>query len=256
MKDILKNKVYIIVIVIFLVLLVGIVILKNLSFKEFDNIMVYDYYNNRNRNLEIDIPMLSFSYKNSDQSIYLWNIRENKVLSKELDKLFLDKEIISCNGNEYYYDAKNDITIIDYKIKDYYFWNTIYYKYEFDNYCDRLKLEEANRIIDYGATYYNDINIDGIDYSILLFLKSNFNASFVIKKYNLDRSEVIEYENSKGIFSINNNKLIYTREKKNGKVSDIPITSEFIIQDKHTLIFNGDYLKDEFSKIFLNSDAK
>lgn len=257
MREIFKNKIVRILLVIFLVLLIGIVILKNILFSNFGMVMVYDYYNNRNRNLEIDVPMLSFSYKVKNQSVYLWNIRENKVLIKELEKLFKDKELISCNGNKYYYDTKNNITIIDYKIKDYYLWNIIYYKYEFENYCDRLEVEKADKIIDYGATYSNDFNIDGIDYSVSLSLKSNFNASFVIKKYGIDRSSVIEYENSKGTFTLNDGKLIYTRDKVNGSIDMIPVISEFVIQDKHTLIFNEDYLKElASSNLILESDTK
>lgn len=257
MKNILKKKAIKITIIIFLILLIGLVIVKNLSFKEFGLITVYDYYNNRNKTIELDVPLLSFSYQEGEQEIFLWNIRENKVLKKEMDLLLKDMEVIRCDGNEYYYDNKNNITIIDYQIKDYYLWNTIYYHYEFDNYCDRLEVEKANQLIDYGSTYSMELALDESSYIVMLSLKSDFQASFVIKKYNADRSNVIEYENSKGSFVLKNNKLIYTRSKKSGVGITIPEMSEFVIQDKHTLVLDEDYLKELFlSQVILESDTK
>lgn len=244
-------------VIIFLFLLIVLCILKNISFKEVNIVTVYDYYNNRNRTLEFDVPMLSFLYKKDldGNYIYLWNIRENKVLEKDFSKIFNNFDEISCNGNKYYYDKKNKITIIDYKINNYYFWNTFYFKYEFDNYCDRLEIEKADKIIDYGATYSAKINDDdGNYYSIYLVLKSDFKASFVVKKVNSLRNESLEYENSRGTFTLNDNKLLYTRDRES---KGIPITSEFILKDKHTLMFDEVYLRNIIdSSIVLESDSE
>lgn len=85
---------------------------------------------------KIKIPSFSFFIKKEEEKITVKNFRSSKNIEKELKKNYYK---ITCHNKTYYYDKKQDYTIIEYKIEDYKIISSITILYKEGNICKTLQ---------------------------------------------------------------------------------------------------------------------
>lgn len=260
-----KKKIIIILIVIFSILILGIVVLKNLYLGYDIEHIIYDK-NDISQNVDICVPKLSFMKKENDKSYSYKNIRGNKLLNKEIKSYLNTLSKIECNQTTYYYDKKNDFTIVNYSVKNHILYNTISYEVRYGNYCSTIKLNEYSKKLD-GLRRYHTLNGGKVylnedwDSKIeVLFLdgvansSKNYEFRVNLKIYHYKRKSDKEFytyvlEDSIGGFEIKDDKLYYYRTDISESSGDIkiPDISIFKIEDgKLTLMDN--YLKNYYDK--------
>ena len=204
---------------------------------------------NEEKIIDLGIPKLSFNIKNKENNYSFKNIRSKQNLKNEVKTYLNTLTKLSCNNTNYYYEDNNNITIIDYSVKQNILYNSISYTIRNGNYCntvERKEYEEKLGRLNYSVSSDIESNLY-IYFSAILKIedqdlkteKNTWLASLVIGLK--DKSEFLEQ--SSGHFEIIGDELIYYRDKitlKSSKI-DIPITSKFIIKNKK-LIFEDNYL--------------
>ncbi len=266
-----KKKIIISVLVILLIILIlYFLILRNiyLGYKKIS--IIYDKENN-SQTVELGIPKLSFMAKENDKSYSFKNLRSNKVLLNEVKDFLKTLESLNCNNTTYYYDSKNDFTIVDYSVKNNFVYNTISYRIVYGNYCNQNKLAEYAKKLG-GLKRYHTINGGKITLNEswnskfeMLFLdditESNkgykFKANLKVMYYKRkSEKEFYTYtlENSVGNFQIKDDKLYYTRTEILESSNDITIPNESIFKIKDSkLILTDNYLSNYYDQeIILN----
>lgn len=231
-----------------------IIIIKN---KYFGYKMVKYNFNNSyiKKEIELGVPYGSFMRKENSNSISFKNFRSKKVLEIEIKDYLKKLDPILCNDTIYYYDENNDITIINYGVKDKKLYRTIDYEIRDKDYCFYNKLKEyGNKIILGKAYVMNDVERKNLNKIIINFIpytknKENKNELYgvlYVFKYNknsenneeiyitnYDSKDIEILEESNGTYEIKNNQLIFSRKnivKKNQELY-IPIVSIFEIND-------------------------
>ena len=123
----------------------------------------------------------------------------------------------------YYYDKINNISVIDYKVKDYILFSKVDMIIDVNDYCYNQKIYEYNKYIEntnYAMNYSRKIidgkleNIDGrIYYGILLDhdSKNDFKVNVSVILQHNTYGETLE--ESKGTYEIRNNKYVYIRDE-------------------------------------------
>lgn len=199
--------------------------------------------NNTNKVISLGVPKFSFNMKNNENSYSYKNFRGNSVLISEVRNYLNSLEHISCNNTTYFFDKDADVTIIDYKVKNRFLYNTISYNIRMGNYCNTVLLKECKEklgTLNTFRTLYSENKQLVVHF--LPEIKKNqkdylFEASMNIY-YN---SKVLEV--SKGTFKIENDELIYYRTEISNKDKDIniPNVSVFVIKN-NKLILKENYL--------------
>lgn len=199
--------------------------------------------NNTNKVISLGVPKFSFNMKNNENSYSYKNFRGNSVLISEVRNYLNSLEHISCNNTTYFFDKDAVITIIDYKVKNRFLYNTISYNIRMGNYCNTMLLKEYKEklgTLNTFRTLYSENKQLVVHF--LPEIKKNqkdylFEASMNIY-YN---SKVLEV--SKGTFKIENDELIYYRTEISNKDKDIniPNVSVFVIKN-NKLILKENYL--------------
>lgn len=199
--------------------------------------------NNTNKVISLGVPKFSFNMKNNENSYSYKNFRGNSVLISEVRNYLNSLEHISCNNTTYFFDKDADVTIIDYKVKNRFVYNTISYNIRMGNYCNTMLLKEYKEKLETLNTFrtlYSENKQLVVHF--LPEIKKNqkdylFEASMNIY-YN---SKVLEV--SKGTFKIENDELIYYRTEISNKDKDIniPNVSVFVIKN-NKLILKENYL--------------
>lgn len=127
-----KKKIIIVIISLILIYL----IIINIKFGYEKEHIIYEMENG-SQTVVLGVPRLSFKF-NDSIGMYNYsynNIRSKWVLSKEV-KSFLDSlEERKCNDLTYYYDKKNDFSIVEYDVLDFLFYRSIKYKVRYGDYC-------------------------------------------------------------------------------------------------------------------------
>lgn len=220
------------------------------------------------RDIKIGIPKLSFMTKNNDRSYSFKNLRSSHVLETEIKKYLKELKYLSCNDTIYYYDEDNDISIINYSVKDKILYSTISYEIADGDYCYSKKLSEYSLKLG-GLKKYHSMN-DKISYYedwdsklSILFLDGgdNSNKEYEFKAtmkvmYYKRKDELSAYyytlEESSGNIEIKENKLYYYRTAIKEQADDIniPEVSVFLIKDA-SLILIDNYLSDYETEIIL-----
>lgn len=218
------------------------------------------YYAHSKRNIHLGIPKMSFLYKHNDRSYSYKNLRDSSVLESEI-RLYLKKlKRSSCNNTIYYYNEKEDFSIIDYSVKSRLLYSTISYEVVDHDYCYTTKLKEYESklggLLKYRTLHGGKISLDEKWDSILevIFqdgIKDNtrtqsFQASLKVlyyKRKSSKESYVYTLEDSTGNFEIKDDKLYYYRTHISEKSDEIhiPEVSTFRIEDAN-LILLDDYL--------------
>ena len=215
------------------------------------------------KDIEIGIPKLSFMMKNNDRSYSYKNLRSATVLETEIKRYLKTLEYVNCNDTIYYYDIKNDFTIINYGVKDNLFYSTISYEIIDGDYCFIKKSKEYTEKLNYlrgihnmngyvkaeeewdsklTVTFQDDIDMEKRPYKFVGELLVTYHTN---KKKNRMDYQSIPLEASHGEFEIKGNKLYYYRKKitKQDESITLPEVSTFNIEDGK-LILVDNYLKD------------
>ncbi len=250
-----KRAIILIPFIILAIIIISFLIFRNIQLGYGKISIIYDKTNG-SQTIELGIPKLSFMAKENDKSYSFKNIRSNKNLTKEVKDFLKTLELIKCNDTTYYYDKKNNFTIIDYSIKTHFIYNTISYKVSDGNYCEDMNIiEEKNRYEEiFGEVrtfgFYSNENDNKLSIAFYIYFPNTRTNEF--------RGELAIGSNgswleaSEGYFIIENNELIYTRttiNKKNDTIV-IPEKSVFKIQNKKLILIDN-YLSDYERNIIL-----
>ncbi len=228
-------------------------------------------YSHSNRNINIGIPKASFMVKNNDRSYSLKNLRNANIVENEVKKYLKTLKYSTCNNTIYYYDEKEDFSIINYSVKNHFLYSTISYEIVEKDYCFTEKMSDYSKKLN-GMKRFHTLNNETISLSedkeftprlVISFLddvdmnKQEFTASLEIKYLSaipndwkkLARKEI---EKSTGIYEIKDNKLYYYRKKIAVKADDIniPQVSVFKIEDGNLVLIDN-YLSEYEENIIL-----
>lgn len=234
------------------------------------------YYEHSKKNITIGLPKLSFFIKKNDQSYKAYNLRSSYVLETEVKRYLKTLKYTNCNDTIYYYDEKNDISIIEYKIKNNILFNTISYEIVDHDYCELKHESDYGRKLN-GTKRFHLLNggklttsmkgnimemvfIDGIEYDpnkkydLKEFLPFNdkhytYKAQLIVYYYiEVERMNDVGYverqliEDSVGSIEIKDNKLYYYREKVFESIVKTPEVSVFEIGEEGELTLTDNYL--------------
>lgn len=247
---------YILLIILLLFILITI-IFKYISFGY--SIKEYIYNNSI---IKIGIPQGSFNVKNNDRSISFKNLRSKLIVKEEMKNYLKTLDYLTCNDTIYYYDNENNISIINYKVKEFLLFSKIDLLIDNDDYCYNQKINDYGKLIDnnnYGMNVSRKIvngKLEDIEgrISYVIFLDSDNKKDFKINvKVLLQHNTYSEtLEESRGTFEIRNNKYIYVRDEiiKEDKRIKIPTVSSFKIENKK-LILENNYLSKYTDKVIL-----
>lgn len=129
-----KKKLSLITISIPLILLILIVIIRNIPLGYTLESTIYEKEIS-SQTIILGIPKLSF-HENIDYYNFSYkNIREKKVITKEINDFLKTLQPIECKNNTYYYNTKESYTITKYQVENHYFYTTIYYQVKEGRYC-------------------------------------------------------------------------------------------------------------------------
>lgn len=252
------------------IFIIAVTVFRNIQFGYYKVNMIYDMENS-SQTIELGVPRLSFMGKENDKSYSYKNIRSKKVLTKEV-KSYLNTLIkLVCNNTTYYYDSKNDFTIINYSIKNHLLYNTISYEVRYGDYCFSSKISEYAKKLGGIARFhmYNNLVfslseikeftprlvvafLDGINFKNKEFTaKLEVKYLYSISNEGKDISKK-EIEKSTGTYEIKDGKLYYTRTniELQAEDIDIPKTSVFEIKNNQ-LILVDNYLSKYDNNIIL-----
>lgn len=247
--------------IILLILLLSILVFKNLKLGYYLDNNIYD-----EGKISLGVPKLSFMKKVNEKNYSYKNIRNKNILKKEVTDYLNSLDKIKCNNTTYYFDKKNNFTIIDYSIKNYILYNNISYDVRYGNYCfNKLVNEYAKKLG--GIKRYHTLGGKfslSPDKEFTPMLRISFLSDVDMKKEKFEATMKVEYltpipnvwdrvsrkeiEESSGIYEIKDNKLYYTRTNFEKKSDDtyIPETSVFEIQNENLILIDN-YL-DDYSK--------
>ena len=223
-------------------------------------------YSHSNKIINIGIPKTSFMMKHNDKSYSYKNLRNSSIIENEIKKYLKTLTYSVCNDTIYYYDKKDDFSIVEYSVKNNILYSTISYQIDNGDYCYNQKMDEyANKLGGLGKFHtlnggYIDKFAETIPKIEILFLdgshdvKNNyvFTASMqiiVINRNNKNKFNNYYLEDSIGEYEIKDNKLYYYRKeiKEKHKDINIPEVSTFTI-DNGKLILTDNYIKKYYNK--------
>lgn len=254
-----KNLMFIITFVIIVLL---IIIFRNIQLGYNKISIIYDKEND-SQTIKLGIPKFSFMKKENDKGYSYKNIRNNRVLAKEVKSYLNTLSKLECNDTTYYYDDENDFTIIDYSVKNRILYNTISYEVRYGDYCFSSKMKEYANILG-GIKRFHTLNDkillsedkEFVPILVVSFLddinmeNQEFTATLEVRYLTPipDEWKVVsrkEIEKSTGTYEIRNSKLYYTRTNIELKAEDIdiPKTSVFEIKDQQLILVDNYLLK-------------
>lgn len=256
-----RNKILTIVIILLLIIIY--ITFKNLYLGY--NIKTVNY-SHSNRNINIGVPKTSFMMKHNDRSYSYKNLRNYHIVENEVKNYLKTLKYSTCNNTIYYYNEKDNFSIINYSIKDYVLYNTISYEIVNNDYCFLEKLSEYEEKLG-GLKRFHTLNKGPIsleedwntklDVILIDNVKTdneiyNFKATLEVVLYKrlTNKTYTTHYlEKSIGNIEIKDDKLYYYREEitKNDKNLKIPEVSTFLIENTNLILLDNylnDYYKD------------
>lgn len=254
-----KRKKFIIFLLILLLVIIYI-LFRNLSLG-YDSKNVN--YSHSNRNINIGVPKTSFMMKHNDRSYSYKNLRNSNIVENELKKYLKTLKYSTCNDTIYYYDEKDNFSVISYSVKNHVLYNTISYEIVNGDYCFSEKLDEYSIKLDGSMRYHifgdptTKFGEEDDEKITILFLdkvsidEQKFNATMNVTYSKKVGKEINTYilEDSLGEYEIKDNKLYYYRKEIKEQLNDIkiPEVSTFTIEDGK-LILVDNYLSDYYSE--------
>ena len=214
---------------------------------------------------------MSVMAKNNDQSYSFKNLRNSNIVENEVKKYLKTLKYSTCNNTIYYYDEKDNFSIINYSVKNHILYSTISYEIVEKDYCFTQKMSEYSQKLN-GLKRFHTLNGEGFSLSedkeftprlVISFLddidmeKQKFTATLEISYLSPIPNEwkVVarkEIEKSTGTYEIKDDKLYYYRSEISEKADDIniPEVSAFKI-DNGNLVLIDNYLSDYENNIIL-----
>lgn len=255
-----KNKKINIIILIFILIVLSIILFKNISFgyKIVNLPYNHTYYKS---NINLGIPKTSFDIKNNDRSYSFKNFRNSTVLKTEINSYLKTLKYSTCNNTIYYYNEKDNYSIIEYDVKDNFLYSIISYEVVERDYCYDKKIKEAKEklgLLKIFRVYPNNIDYKNPpkEYVEIKMTDGGNNGESYEFVINLEVTYIkgdkkTTLEKSYGTYEIKNNKLYYYRTKidKETKIS-IPEVSVFEIKDKK-LHLTENYLNEYTKEVVL-----
>lgn len=248
----------IIMIIIFIIILVivSLFIFKNIYLGVEKEKVEFINSNGLQDIIELEIPKYSFSEKVKENSYSFKNFRSKKILEAELKEYLKKFKYISCNNSTYYYNEKENFTIVSYGVTNNLFYNTISIQLYNDNYCTMESIKSIkSKVFTEGFLANNFDYLHGEEDYFLIWMiindsnVENFKFFTHLTVNNTKKGKTTILESSEGYVEIINNKLIYTRTKiyTNHSSINIPNTTTFTILDNKKLELNDHYL-DKYEK--------
>lgn len=268
-----KNKKSIIILISIILTIVAIYIIIYFSFLGY-NLKSETYeYNGNNYKIKLGIPKLSFMKKQNDKNFSYKNIRNTKILKREIASYLNTLEKKNCNNTTYYYDRNNNFTILDYSVNNKFIYNTISYSVYYSDLCkteaimtNKNKLGNTTGIytINGGTVSIQeewDTKFDGtfMDNSKVIDTKNGYkfkaNLNIYLAIRTPDKKFDTKYlEMSSGTYEIKDDKLYYYRENIEQQSDDINIPKVSIFKiDGNTLILQDNYLEKYQKNIIFKS---
>lgn len=226
-------------------------------------------YSHTNKNINLGIPKTSFMLKHNDQSYSFKNLRNSNIVENEVKRYLKTLKYLNCNDTIYYYNEKDDFSIINYSIDNHILYNTISYEVVDGDYCYMEKLDEYTNKLN-GLKRFHTLNggtisleedwnnkfevmfLDGGDDSSKIY---EFKASLKVIYYEriedkLAKTNILEESN--GTFEIKGDNLYYYRSEIIESSSDIKIPEVSVFKiDNGKLILQDDYLDNYQKEIVL-----
>lgn len=127
-------------IILFCLIVVLLLCLKNIS-------VGTSKYIDDNNGIILRIPRLFFDkITTQDNKVIIHSFKSKYILEKSMNEIISNYEKVTCNSKTNYYDAENNITIIDYNIKANFLTNDLYIEYTKEPYdaerCNKIKYPE------------------------------------------------------------------------------------------------------------------
>ena len=262
-----RNKIKkIIILIVILLFIIAYITFRNISLGyKVENVI----YSHSDRTINLGVPKTSFMFKNNDRSYSYKNLRNSNILENEIKKYLKTLKYSTCNDTIYYYNQKDNFSIINYSVKNHIFYSTISYEVVDNDYCYMKKLSEyskklggARRIhsmngeISFYEKWDNLLSVSFIDGDMDSKNDTNeFRASFKvrnIKRKNEFSADNYTLENSKGTYEIKDDKLYYYRTDILEQSDDIkiPEVSIFKLEDGN-MILTDNYLSNYSKDIIL-----
>ncbi len=265
-----KKVIFLIPFIILATIIIGFIIFRNIQLGYDKTSIIYDKTKD-SQTIELGIPKLSFAAKENDKSYSFKNIRSNRVLTKEVKAFLKTLDPLKCNDTTYYYDKRNDFTIIDYAIKNHLIYDTISYRVYDGNYCFIEKVKQYGKQLG-GSMRFHTLNGEGYKLSEGVEFKPKLVVAFLdntdIKNQEFKAKLDVYYlspipnewkyiskkviESSTGTFEIKDDKLYYTRTEiaENSNDVKIPKVSTFLIENGKLILIDN-YLSAYESRIEL-----
>ena len=111
-------------------------------------------YSHSKREINIGVPKTSFMMKHNDRSYSYKNLRNSNIVENELKKYLKTLKYSTCNDTIYYYDEKDNFSVISYSVKNHVLYNTISYEIVNGDYCFSEKLDEYSIKLDGSMRYH------------------------------------------------------------------------------------------------------
>lgn len=258
-----KKKHKLIICLIILLLIIIYITFRNLSLGY--NIKTVNY-SHSSRSINIGVPKASFMMKHNDRSYSYKNLRNSNIVENEIKKYLKTLKYSVCNDTIYYYNEKDNFSIINYSVKNHILYNTISYEIVDNDYCFLEKLEEYAEKLN-GLRRFHNLNGTTIsfyeewdDLLVIHFIDGGTNIDKIyefvaemqviyFKRKNQSSATPHILEESSGNIEIKDNKLYYYRKEITEKSDDIniPEVSTFIIEDGK-LILTDNYLSKYYNK--------
>lgn len=221
------------------------------------------------KNINLGIPKTSFMLKENNGSYSLKNFRSAHTLNAEIKDYLKELEYRTCNNTIYYYNAKDDYSIIEYSVKDNILFSTISYHVRNKDYCYTTKLDEygeklgiLHRVRGFNNYIPIDKNGNAIKTNVLAIelwdggkgsSEYRFELELDASIFKDEKSPLEQLEHSKGTYEIKGNKVYYYRTEiiYASKKIDIPEVSVFEIDKDKNLILVDNYFKKYEKEVIL-----
>ena len=223
-------------------------------------------YSHSKREINIGVPKTSFMMKHNDRSYSYKNLRNSNIVENEIKKYLKTLKYSTCKNTIYYYNEKDNFSIINYSVKNNLLYNTISYEIVDNDYCFEEKLDEYTEKLN-GLRRFHNLNGMTVsfyeDWDNLLVIHFIDGANNQDKLYEFVAEMQVIYlkrkdkksattqilEESTGDFEIKDDKLYYYRKEITKKSEDItiPEVSVFKITDGK-LILTDNYLNKYYNK--------
>lgn len=254
-----KSSKKILLAIIILILIIVYITFKNLYLGY--NIKNVNYYHT-NKNINLGIPKTSFMMKHNDRSYSFKNIRNSNIIENEVKKYLKTLKYSNCNNTIYYYNEKDNFSIINYSIKNNLLYSTISYEVVENDYCYTNKLNEYTKKLG-GLKKMHTLNggtislYENWDSKVeVVFMDGytdgksgkphEFKANLRVYLYKRkDSKNFYKYtlEDSVGNFEIKGNKLYYYRTDISEKADNIEIPEVSVFKiESGKLILTDNYL--------------